>query len=88
MDELIKINYEAETPTVSARDLYAGLEITDRFSRWFERMSAYGFTEGNDFTSVKSSTLVNNGAEREITDYQISVDMAKRICHASAFREG
>lgn len=88
MDELIKINYEAETPTVSARDLYAGLEITDRFSRWFERMSAYGFTEGNDFTSVKSSTLVNNGAEREITDYQISVDMAKQICMLQRSEKG
>lgn len=80
MNELIPINYSGEEPTVSARDLHAGLEITDRFSRWFERMSAYGFAEGNDFTSVKTSTLVNNGAEREITDYQISVDMAKQIC--------
>lgn len=80
MNELIPINYEGEQPTVSARELYTGLEITDRFSRWFERMSAYGFSEGNDFTSVKSSTLVNNGAEREITDYRVSIDMAKQIC--------
>ena len=43
MNELIPINYSGEEPTVSARDLHAGLEITDRFSRWFERMSAYGF---------------------------------------------
>ena len=50
MNELIPINYSGEEPTVSARDLHAGLEITDRFSRWFERMSAYGFAEGNDFT--------------------------------------
>mgnify|MGYP000862676746 CR=1 FL=1 len=57
MNELIPINYEGEQPTVSARELYTGLEITDRFSRWFERMSAYGFSEGNDFTSVKSSTV-------------------------------
>ena len=49
---------------MSARDLYAELEVTDRFSRWFERMAAYGFDENIDFTSVKSSTLVNNGAER------------------------
>ena len=62
-EQLIPINYSSEQPTVSARELYAGLEITDRFSRWFERMSAYGFAEGSDFTSVKSSTLVNNGAD-------------------------
>ena len=82
------INYDGDEPTVSARELYTGLEITDRFSRWFERMSAYGFAEGSDFTSVKSSTLVNNGAEREITDYQISVDMAKQICMIQRSEKG
>lgn len=43
MNELIKINYDTENPTVSARDLHDGLEITDRFSRWFDRMKEYGF---------------------------------------------
>ena len=65
---------------VSARNLYKGLEITDRVSRWFERMCEYGFTENEDYTSVKSSTVVNNGAERELQDYELSVDMAKHIC--------
>ena len=64
-EELFPIKYnDAGEPSVSARDLYAELEVTDRFSRWFERMAAYGFDENIDFTSVKSSTLVNNGAER------------------------
>lgn len=85
---LIPINYDGEQPTVSARELHAGLEITDRFSRWFERMSAYGFAEGSDFTSVKSSTLVNNGAEREIIDFLISVDMAKQICMIQRSEKG
>ena len=88
MKELLKINYEAEQPTVSARDLHTALEITDRFSRWFERMLAYGFCNGNDYTSVKSSTVVNNGAEREILDYQISVDMAKQICMIQRSEKG
>ena len=78
MNELILVN--VDTQTVSARELYAELEVTDRFSRWFERMTAYGFTENEDFTSVKSSTVVNNGAERELQDYELSVDMAKHIC--------
>ena len=78
MNELITVNFD--TKTVSARELYAELEVTDRFSRWFERMTAYGFTENEDFTSVKSSTVVNNGAERELQDYDLSVDMAKHIC--------
>ena len=64
---------------VSARNLHKGLEITDRFSRWFERMCEYGFTENEDYTSVKSSTVVNNGAVKELQDYALKIDMAKEI---------
>lgn len=88
MNGLIKINIETSEPTVSARELHGGLEITDRFSRWFERMSAYGFENGKDFTSVKSSTLVNNGAEIELLDYNITVDMAKQICMIQRSKKG
>ena len=77
MNELISVNFD--TQTVSARELYAELEVTDRFSRWFERMTAYGFTENEDFTSVKSSTVVNNGAVKELQDYALKIDMAKEI---------
>lgn len=76
--EIIVVDYD--TQTVSARELHKQLEVTDRFSRWFERMLAYGFVENQDFTGVKSSTLVNNGAEIDLQDYQLSVDMAKHIC--------
>lgn len=31
MNELLKINYETEQPTVSARELYEGLEIKTAF---------------------------------------------------------
>lgn len=88
MEDLIKIDYAADHPTVSARELYEGLEITDRFSRWFERMTGYGFQESEDFTSVKSSTLVNHGAERELIDYEISIDMAKQICMLQRTEKG
>lgn len=77
MDTLIRI--ENGEQLVSARDLHEGLEITDRFSRWFERMLAYGFEEDVDYTSVKSSTVVNNGAVRELDDYILKLDMAKEI---------
>ncbi len=65
---------------ISARELYNGLGITDRFNRWFESLKHYGFEENEDFTSVGHYTLVNNGAKREIGDYLISLDMAKQIC--------
>ena len=70
---------EQGNKVVYGRDLYRGLEITDRFSRWFERMLIYGFEEDVDYTSVKSSTVVNNGAVRELDDYILKLDMAKEI---------
>lgn len=63
MNELIKINYETEQPTVSARELHKALSIEKRFSAWFETNSQ-GFVEAEDFTSVLIGTEVpNNGGE-------------------------
>lgn len=87
MNELIPINYEGEHPTVSARELYKALEVSKRFSAWFETNSQ-GFVENEDFTSVLSGTVVNNGAHREIQDYFLSVDMAKHICLMSRTDKG
>ena len=87
MDELIRINYETEQPTVSARDLHKSLGVEKRFSAWFETNSQ-GFVEGEDFTSVLSGTVVNNGAHRELQDYDLSVDMAKHICLMSRTEKG
>lgn len=78
MNELIKINYETELPTVSARDLHEGLEIGTRFNDWFPRMCEYGFIEGKDFYSKMSKTSEQGG--RPSVEYEISVDMAKQIC--------
>lgn len=84
---LIPINYDGEQPTVSARALHTGLEISRRFSVWFETNSQ-GFVENEDYTSVLSGTVVNNGAHREIQDYSLSVDMAKHICLMSRTEKG
>lgn len=50
--ELLRINYESEQPTVSARELHEGLEIKTTFKDWFPRMAAYGFEENQDFILV------------------------------------
>lgn len=78
MNELIKVNYDAGQPMVSARELHEALEIKTRFNDWFPRMTEYGFDEGKDFYSILSKTHEIGG--RPATDYQISVDMAKQIC--------
>ena len=85
MNELIAVN--VDTQTVSARELHNALGIEKRFSAWFETNSQ-GFVEGEDFTSVLSGTVVNNGAKRELQDYDLSVDMAKHICLMSRTEKG
>lgn len=87
MDEVLKINYETEQPTVSARELHEALGISKRFSAWFE-VNSKGFIAGPDFASVLSGTVVNNGATREIQDYNISTEMAKHICLMSRTEKG
>lgn len=87
MDNLIPVNYDTEEPTVSARDLHEALEINKRFSAWFESNSQ-GFVENEDFTSVLTGTVVNNGAQRELQDYKMSVDMAKHMCLMSRTEKG
>lgn len=90
MNELISINYDGEQPTVSARQLHKSLEISKRFSAWFETNSQ-GFIENEDYTSVLTGTEVqNNGGVqiRELQDYSLSVDMAKHICLMSRTEKG
>lgn len=79
MNELIKINYESDRPTVLARDLHEFLEAETPFHKWFPRMCEYGFTEDEDyrtFLSNRSDGLP--GKPRQ--DAQLTIDMAKEIC--------
>lgn len=85
MNELLNVNFD--TQTVSARELHEQLEISKRFSAWFETNSQ-GFVEGEDFASVLSGTVVNNGAHRELQDYNLTVDMAKHLCLMSRTEKG
>lgn len=91
MNELLKINYEAEQPTVSARDLHEALEINTRFNDWFSRMAESGFENGVDFNLLKNEKVRlegNREVKRDIMDYQISVDMAKQICMIQRSEKG
>lgn len=77
MNDLIKVNYDTEQPTVSARELHNALGINTRFNDWFQRMTEYGFDSEKDFYSKMSKTSEQGG--RPATDYEISIDMAKQI---------
>lgn len=85
MNELITVNFD--TQTVSARDLHEALGVASRFSRWFETNKEM-FVEGEDYNKCTSSTVVNNGATRELEDYEISVLMAKHLSMMSRTEKG
>ncbi len=76
MNEILKVNYNEDRITVSARDLHNYLEASERFSSWFERMTQYGFIEGNDYLGCK---VFNTLARQELQDYQLTIDAAKEI---------
>lgn len=88
MSELIKINYDTEQPTVSARELHEGLEIGTEFAKWFSRMCEYGFADKMDYSEVIVKNDENSKGGRPATDYKISVDMAKQICMIQRSEKG
>ena len=85
MNELLKINYETETPTVSARDLHSALEIASHFKDWFPRMAEYGFEENRDYTPLIFEHPRNH---QPTMDYDLTVDMAKEICMIQRTEKG
>lgn len=88
MENLIPVNYDAEQPTVSARDLHEGLEINTDFRKWFPRMTEYGFTENVDYKTCYPNMGNKNHGGQNMVDYQISVDMAKQICMIQRSEKG
>lgn len=75
MNDLIKVNYDNDRITLSARELYEFLEVGTHFKDWFPRMCEYGFEEEKDFRSILSKST----GGRPSTDYEITLDMAKEI---------
>lgn len=89
MNELLKIEInENQEQTVSGRELHMFLGSAERYSKWWDRMIGYGFTENVDFISVQKSTVVNNGAEKPITDHIMKLDMAKELCMLARNEKG
>ena len=76
MNELIKINYDSEKPTVLGRDIYEALEVKSKYADWFKNMCGYGFDENIDYTAF--SKILENGGKTK--DHQLTIPMAKEIC--------
>lgn len=79
MNELLKINYEADRITLSARELHKFLGIGTQYTKWFDRMCEYGFTENIDYQAISQKRLTAQGNETTYSDHEITLDMAKEI---------
>jgi phage anti-repressor protein len=81
--EIIQITTDAYgVQVVSARDLYAFLQVQTRFDKWIIRMFEYDFIENRDFNSVKIDQVAfegNRQVKRQIIDYALTLDCAKEI---------
>lgn len=88
MNELINVTLnDNHEPIVSARQLHQTLEVKKRFSAWFEVNSKL-FIENEDFTSVQTGTVVNNGAVKPLQDYALTLDMVKQLAMMSRTTKG
>lgn len=84
MNELIKVNYESERPTVMGRELHEALEVKSKYADWIKNMCGYGFTEEVDYVTF-SKNLENGG---RTIDHQLTIDMAKEICMIQRSEKG
>lgn len=87
MNELLRVNYDSDRITLSARELHEFLEIGTEFRKWFPRMAEYGFDENTDYRRV-SQKCPTPGGVQEKADYEITLDMAKEIAMIQRSEKG
>ena len=76
MNELINVTLnDNHEPIVSGRQLHEALGVKTPYDKWFPRMTEYGFTENEDFSTILSEST----GGRRATDHIIKLDMAKEI---------
>jgi anti-repressor protein len=89
MNELIKVNYNGDRQTTSARSLWEFLDKPHgEFMKWFARYSEYGFVENIDYRAIRQKSRTAQGNEYEYTDYEITIDMAKELCMLQKSEKG
>ncbi|WP_049549208.1 phage antirepressor KilAC domain-containing protein [Streptococcus pseudopneumoniae] len=85
MNELINVTLnDSHEPVVSGRQLHEALEVKTPYDKWFPRMTEYGFTENEDFSTFLSQST----GGRRATDHVIKLDMAKEIAMIQRTEQG
>ena len=80
MNNLIPINYDADTPTVSARELHDFLGVDTPYHKWFPRMCEYGFEENIDYSVTDIFVHNPAGGPQTQKDAALTIPMAKELC--------
>lgn len=76
MNEIINVSVnDNQEPVVSGRQLHEALGVNSNYTTWFDRMTEYGFVEGQDFLP----NLEKSTGGRQAVDHVIKLDMAKEI---------
>ena len=88
MNELIKVNYDSDRPTISGRELHEFLEVESNYTTWFKRMCEYGFDENIDFVTYFPNLESELHGGHNKRDHQITIDMAKEICMLQRTEKG
>lgn len=87
MNEIIKISYDSEQPTVLGRDLHEALEVNTKYADWFSRMCEYGFSENLDYFPILRNRS-DGKPGKPLTDHQLTIPMAKEICMLQRSEKG
>ena len=80
--ELIPVTEnEQNEVVVSGRDLHNFLGIGTQYTKWFDRMTEYGFQENQDYILLSQKRLTNNPRNpyTDVTDHLLKLDAAKEI---------
>lgn len=86
MNELIKVNYDNDTPTVSARELYEFLGFDkSQWARWYKKNITEDtfLVSGVDYLPLD---IMSNGNLTK--DFQLTIDTAKEICMLARNEKG
>ena len=88
MNELLRVNYDSDRITLSARELHEFLEIKTKYKDWFPRMCGYGFDENIDYRAMAQKRATAQGNETTYIDHEITLDMAKEIAMIQRSEKG
>jgi len=89
MNELINVTLnDNQEPIVSGRQLHQVLGVKTQYTKWFERMTEYGFAENQDYLAISQKRLTAQQNETTFKDHVLKLDMAKEIAMIQRTEKG